>query len=232
MTTRSPWEAIRIWAAAAIVAAPTYASAQIAPDSAGSLIHRQPGSYVYKPKHIASHAPLIVLLHGAGGSAKDILDRFKEEADRRGVILLSLQSTGRTWRLKAPQDSDPDVQNLDQSLRPLLAEPSVDPHRVVVMGFSDGASFALSLGMAKPDLFRTIVALSPGYAFAPKVIDTTQRIIIVHGRRDGVLPAANAREIIKSLKRAGFDPAVRWFNGGHQIDRDLTRAALEDALKP
>jgi phospholipase/carboxylesterase len=220
------------FATAALAVAPVQVLAQAPNISSPGVTRLQPKSYLYRPKGIASPAPLIVLLHGAGGDAKDFLDRFKEEAVKRGVVLLSLQSADRTWQLKAPADSDADVSNLHQSLRALLTDPLIDPRRIVVMGFSDGASFALSLGMAEPDLFRTIVALSPGYAFAPNRIDPGQRIIIVHGRRDGVLPAANARVIVRSLKRAGYSPEVRWFNGGHQIDPDLTRAALDDALRP
>ena len=100
------------------------------------------------------------------------------------------------------------------------------------MGFSDGASYALSVGMAYPDLFRTIVAFSPGYAFAPSRLDTKQRIFIAHSRRDPILPADNTREMVKGLKSAGFDPDVRWFNGGHEIDPALKNAAFDFALRP
>ena len=68
------------------------------------------------------------------------------------------------------------------------------------MGLSDGASYSLSIGMAYPDLFRTIVAFSPGYAFAPTRLDTKQRIFIAHSRRDPILPAENTREMVKGLK--------------------------------
>ena len=100
------------------------------------------------------------------------------------------------------------------------------------MGFSDGASYALSVGMAYPDLFRSIVAFSPGYAFSPKRLDTDQRIFIAHGRRDRVLPANNARQIVKGLESAGFDPDVHWFNGAHEIDPQLKQAGIDFALRP
>ncbi|GAA4746747.1 hypothetical protein GCM10023264_10500 [Sphingomonas daechungensis] len=108
----------------------------------------------------------------------------------------------------------------------------IAPERTVVMGFSDGASYALSVGMAYPKLFRTIVAFSPGYAFAPWNLDTTQRIFISHGRRHPILPADNTRRMVEGLERAGFEPEVHWFNGGHEIDPQLKKAAFDFALAP
>jgi predicted esterase len=106
----------------------------------------------------------------------------------------------------------------------------MDSKRVVLLGFSDGASHALSFGLARPKTFRAILAMSPGYAFAPRRPDPTQSIFIAHGRRDTVLPAANVREMIKGLEGAGYRPEVRWFNGGHRMDHDLLKEALDFAL--
>lgn len=100
----------------------------------------------------------------------------------------------------------------------------------MLLGFSDGASHALSFGLARPKTFRAILAMSPGYAFAPRRPDPTQPIFIAHGRRDSVLPAANVREMIKGLEGAGYRPEVRWFNGGHRIDPAVLNAGLDFAL--
>ena len=177
-------------------------------------------------------APLIVLLHGAGGNARDFLDQFKRTADERRVILLSVQSDGRTWATRKPNEREADVANIQAAIRELTGKAPVDAKRTTVMGFSDGASYSLSIGMAYPDLFRTIVAFSPGYAFAPTRLDTKQRIFIAHSRRDPILPAENTREMVKGLESAGFDPDVRWFNGGHEIDPTLKNAAIDFALRP
>ena len=194
--------------------------------------HVSTNAFAYVPATITGPAPLIVILHGAGGDARFFLDQFKHDADRRGAILLSVQSSGRTWAQRKPTDDEADVANIKTAISELTVKAPIDRGRTTVMGFSDGASYALSIGMAYPGLFRTIVAFSPGYAFAPSDIDTQQRIFIAHSRRDPILPAANVRDMIKGLEGAGYSPEVHWFNGGHEIDPQLKNAALDFALAP
>jgi predicted esterase len=189
-------------------------------------------SVAYVPATATAPAPLVVLLHGAGGDARSFLEQFKREADERGIILLSVQSAGRTWAQRKPSDREEDVRNIKEAIRALSASSPLDGNRTAVMGFSDGASYALSVGMAHPGLFRTIIAFSPGYAFAPASVRATQRIFIAHSRRDPVLPADNTRRMVKELESAGFSPEVHWFNGGHEIDRHLREAAFDFALAP
>ncbi len=194
--------------------------------------HVSTNAFAYVPATITGPAPLIVVLHGAGGDARYFLDQFKHDADQRGAILLSVQSSGRTWAQRRPTDDEADVANIKAAIAQLTAKAPIDRSRTTVLGFSDGASYALSIGMAYPGLFRTIVAFSPGYAFAPSDIDTEQRIFIAHSRRDPILPAANVRDMIEGLEGAGYSPVVHWFNGGHEIDPQLKNAALDFALAP
>ena len=211
-----------------LAAFPAQASAQ-APETVQRVT---PKAFAYLPTGVTTPAPLIVLLHGAGGNAREFLDQFKRTADERRVILLSVQSNGRTWAVRKPNEREADVVNIKAAIHELSGKTSVDAKRTTVMGFSDGASYALSVGMAYPAVFRTIVAFSPGYAFAPSRLDTDQRIFIAHSRRDPILPAENTREMVKGLEAAGFNPDVRWFNGGHEIDPALKDAAFDFALTP
>jgi phospholipase/carboxylesterase len=220
---------LRLALALALLAAfPAQASAQ----SPATVQRVTPKALAYIPTGVASPAPLIVLLHGAGGNARSFLDSFKRTADERRVVLLSVQSDGRTWAVRKPNEREADVANIRSAIRELTGKTPVDASRTTVMGFSDGASYALSVGMAYPAVFRTIVAFSPGYAFAPSRLDTDQRIFIAHSHRDPILPAENTRQMVKGLEAAGFDPDVRWFNGGHEIDPALKDAAFDFALRP
>jgi len=185
----------------------------------------------YRPAQLAEPAAVVVLLHGAGDKADRFLKEFTKFADERGNLLLALESKAISWPRRAQEVSrGPDAANFDAALAALSARTPVDPSRIVLLGFSDGASHALSFGLARPKAFRAILAMSPGYAFAPRRADPTQPIFIAHGRRDTVLPAANVREMIKGLEGAGYRPEVRWFNGGHRIDPKLLREALDFAL--
>ena len=93
---------------------------------------------------------------------------------------------------------------------------------------------AQALGYPRKSIgFRYIVALSPGYLWIPPSVDTSQRIFIVHGRHDEILPFSNVtRGILPDLERAGLRPRTRWFNGGHTVDQAAINEALDFALGP
>jgi predicted esterase len=228
--------------AASLAAAP--ASAQLRARPAIVAMTLPPGvsrigknAEAYRPRNAPAAAlPLIVLLHGAGGDAGRFLAEFKAIADRRGAILLAPKSAGRTWDLQPRRGGGAsfgrDAANLDAALAELFAKSPVDRERVVLLGFSDGASYALSLGLANPQLFRAIVGLSVGGVFPPRSVDETQRVFFAHGRRDPVLPFANVqRRIVPGLERSGLEPRVHWFNGGHVMDPDAIDEGLDFALE-
>lgn len=75
----------------------------------------------------------------------------------------------------------------DEALAHTFEHYTVDPSRVAIGGFSDGASYALSLGLGNGDLFRHIIAFSPGFAVPPRQLGSP-RIFMSHGTKDRVLP--------------------------------------------
>jgi phospholipase/carboxylesterase len=107
--------------------------------------------------------PLVVALHGAGGQAHGMLTMLAEAADRHGVLMLAPQSTRASWDVVQGRYG-PDVRLLDAALSQVLDDYPVDPAHLAVSGFSDGASYALSLGITNGDLFSHVIAWSPGFA--------------------------------------------------------------------
>jgi phospholipase/carboxylesterase len=101
----------------------------------------------------------------------------------------------------------------------------VDQRRVMVGGFSDGASYALSLGLTNGDLFASVLAFSPGFA-APGRTRGSPRIFISHGTRDPVLPIeATSRKLAPRFERAGYDVRYLEFEGGHTLPPEVARTA-------
>ena len=218
-----------------------------APGLPGGRTELTNGAFAYVPASAAKGPlPLVVLLHGAGGRAEQFLQRFTAEADRGGFVLLAVQSKASTWDLVPRRDggggplalkSRPamrfgaDVGRIDAVLADLYARVRVDTRRSVLLGFSDGASYALSLGLANPQLFAAIVALSPGFVTIPDKIAPAQRIFIAHGRQDQVLSFQVARKDIAGLLVAnGLKPAFREFDGDHRIDGQALADGLAYAL--
>ena len=69
-----------------------------------------------------------------------------------------------------------------------------------VSGFSDGASYALSLGVANGDLFDSVIAFSPG-VLAPRVSKGRPRFFVSRGTEDQVLPIGRtSRRLVPELR--------------------------------
>ena len=113
---------------------------------------------------------LVVLLHGAGGKARAAMDLLAPHDE--SLALLAPSSRGGTWDLIAG-GWGPDVRAIDAALAETFD--GVPVSAVAVGGFSDGASYALSLGMANGDLVDAVVALSPGFAGPPAPVGAPAR---------------------------------------------------------
>ena len=168
--------------------------------------------------------PLVLALHGAGGSAQHALS-LRGVADPAGAALLAVSSAGRTWDVILG-GYGPDVGGIGDALEHVFARLAVDPARVVASGFSDGASYALSLGLTNGDLFTHVMAFSPGFA-SPAARHGAPRIFVSHGTADGVLPIDRcSRPLVPRLRRAGYEVEYLEFEGGHTIPPEVAvRAA-------
>ena len=196
------------------------------------------GAVAYRPSSAPKGpVPLVVLLHGAMGYPPHFLRSMEPEADRRGFIILYPHSQGRTWDVIENSErggdpsSGPDSERLHRSLADLLSKAAIDRSHVVLLGFSDGASYALSLGLANPQLFGAVVALSPGSILAPGHIDPRQQLSIAHGRSDRILSFANtSNAIVPELRRRGASVTFRPIAGDYEVDPKVLDEALDFAL--
>lgn len=178
--------------------------------------------YGYRPDH---PAPLVVLLHGAGGSAGPALAPFRPLADDAGLILLGVDSRRQTWDV-IQGGYGPDVEFLDRALNLAFAACAVDPDRIAAQGFSDGASYALSIGISNGDLFTHVIAFSPGF-LAPSRQHGTPKIFISHGVRDVVLAIdKTSRRIVPELRDAGYDVVYREYDGPHSVPDAVAKEAM------
>ena len=176
----------------------------------------------------ASPAPLMLWLHGAGGRARAFLSsELQGQADADGMLLLLPTSKEYTWDVVVGRGRyGPDVAVIDRVLESTFNHYAVDPARVAVGGFSDGASYALSLGITNGDLFTHVLAFSPGF-MVPAGRRGSPRVFVSHGTRDEVLPIDRcSRRIVPQLERAGYDIRYREFEGGHAVPPDVAREAM------
>jgi predicted esterase len=179
---------------------------------------------LYASALLLAPPPLLVLLHGAGGNGADMLEAFRPHADRLRFAILAPQSIGTTWPVGRPLGGE-EIAAIDAALAAAFARVPVDPKRIGIGGFSDGASYALSLGFANGGLFSDILAFSPG-GFVGEASARKPRVFIGHGRSDGVLPFRNAKDMESQIRRAGYDVEFHAFAGGHRMTEPEIDAAL------
>ncbi|BBA36659.1 phospholipase/carboxylesterase [Methylocaldum marinum] len=183
--------------------------------------------HIYVPERYRGDRalPLVLMFHGAGGNSRLGLAPLLKLADPFGLILAAPASHAFTWDVII-EDYGVDLTRVDRFLSHVFAHYAIDPSRIAIGGFSDGASYALSLGVMNGDLFSHILAFSPGF-----MISTVQRgnprVFISHGTDDSVLPIDKcSRRIVPKLLDAGYEVSYREFEGGHNVPSDIAREAV------
>ena len=171
--------------------------------------------------------PLVLTLHGAGGDAEAGLALLRPLAEERGLLLLAPASRGPTWDAVGGAYG-PDAALVDRALAKVFAAFAVEGSRVAVAGFSDGASYALGLGLANGNLFRRIVAFSPGFVPPGTPREGRPPVFVSHGDADDVLPVdRTSRRIVPRLRADGYDVTYREFPGPHTVPPEIAREAVD-----
>jgi phospholipase/carboxylesterase len=169
--------------------------------------------------------PLLLFLHGATQNGARMLQRIGPAADQAGIVVVAPDSRATSWDAIRGTFAE-DVEHLNRVLTHVFSRVLVDPARVSIGGFSDGASYALSLGLANGDLFPRVVACSPGF-----VVSATPhghpKFFVSHGTSDQILPIDQcSRVIVPRLRSMGYDVAFREFDGRHEMPPDVLVEAM------
>ncbi|HEY0097785.1 MAG TPA: hypothetical protein VGB76_02425 [Pyrinomonadaceae bacterium] len=195
-------------------------------------LDRQRDGLLFVPRNYRVERPaaFALMLHGAGGNAQHGISLLQRFADESGIILLAPDSRRQTWDVIFDRYGT-DVSYIDRALAQTFSRYAVDPKRIAVGGFSDGASYALSLGVTNGELFTHVIAFSPGF-MAPGGQQGAPRLFISHGTRDQVLPIQRcSRRLVPQLQGAGYDVLYREFDGAHTVPPEIAREAHEWFIK-
>jgi phospholipase/carboxylesterase len=169
--------------------------------------------------------PLALFFRGAITPARNYMDNFQPIADDLGLLILAPEATYRTWDLILG-GFGPDVDFINLALQTTFRTVHVDANRIGTSGFSDGASYSLSLGLTNGDFFSRIAAYSPGF-MSVAAERGTPSFFITHGNMDQVLPVEASRYIVEQLRSASYEVDFREFDGPHAVSLSLARASYE-----
>lgn len=182
----------------------------------------------------ADDVPTFVLLHGTGGDEGDLLpvgELVDERATMLGVRGKVLEGGApRFFRRLAEGVFDEDDLRLRTSeladfLRQACEVYTLDPQRLVAIGYSNGANIAASTLLLEPDVFSAAILFRPMVPFQqaslPQPLPNLQgrKVFIAAGRNDAIVPPDNARRLGELLEVAGAKVEVEWCNSGHALSR-------------
>jgi predicted esterase len=160
--------------------------------------------------------PLLVMFHGAGGDANKVLPHWVRWARARRFLLLAPQSMFPTWDIVIGGHG-PDLERLDAALQQVASHFRLDPGHLAFAGFSDGGSYALSVGLSNGDVASHVIALSAGF-MNTFTRHGSPRVFMAHGRSDTQLPfETSARPHALKLLEEGVDLTLLPFEGDHVI---------------
>jgi phospholipase/carboxylesterase len=178
------------------------------------------------PGDAARPAPFFLALHGATGSGDTMLRGTRAAADAHGVIVLSPSSRDYTWdAIRGPYGDD--FALVDRLMNEVFDRCAIDPARVAVGGFSDGATYAVSIGLENGDVFTHVVGHSAGFVI-PGAPHGKPKVFLSHGRQDRILPIDQCgRRIAAQLERQRYDVRFDEFDGGHTASPEMREAAMQ-----
>jgi phospholipase/carboxylesterase len=169
--------------------------------------------------------PLALFFHGAITPARPYVEAFAPFADAAGLVILAPDSRQSTWDL-VYGGFGADIPFIDRAIAHTFERVAVDAARIGIMGFSDGGSYALSLGVTNGDVARRLAAFAPGFlSFRER--HGSPPVRIVHGTNDTVLPLQQTgRPITAELRALGYSVELREFDGGHGVPLSIVPDVL------
>ena len=177
----------------------------------GDLVRK---ARVYVPRSAApAGAPLLVSLHGLGASLRKVeaQQRWSTLSMQQGFVLVWGAGYKGSWNAgpccgAASREGVDDLGYLDTVLAIAEALHAVDPRRVELAGFSNGAMMAYRYACGRPGRIAGVLAVA-GTNTAPCTPSDATAVLVVHGSDDPTVPLAGTR-YSRSL-RSSLPPARR-----------------------
>jgi phospholipase/carboxylesterase len=214
------------------------------------LAHVMSGSPLLYAAHVPAGEgpfPTLVLLHGWGAGAHDLLGLAPLLHDGAALVLcpqgpvvvpIGGGERGHGWFplvLGRPPDMD-ELRHGAGLLREFVeharARYPVDPRAVVVGGFSQGGTMAYDLALRDPARYSGLIALSswlpgPLAADLPRLPEhAALPVLVLHGTADHMIEVERARESRELLRPFGVGLTYREFDMGHEIRPEALRVVV------
>ncbi len=181
--------------------------------------------------------PLLVFLHGHGGSEEQIL-RLAPRLSRRNYICIALRGPhplaprpdGRqafTWGQGGHNDALVE-EYVFRAVEQTRRHYHVHSERIYLAGFREGATLAYRLGLLFPERFAGIVSLNGamprrGGPLLRLPAVRRLRVLIGHGIANSVVPLSLARGDFRVFYAAGLPVRMHTYPSNHRIHPHMLR---------
>jgi phospholipase/carboxylesterase len=180
--------------------------------------------------------PLVVFLHGQGGSEEQVL-RLAPRLSRRNYICIGLRGpeahsadsgpSGFSWGPDGPLDSAVE-EYVFRAVEQTRRNYHVHSERVYLAGIREGAGVAYRLALAFPERLAGVISLNghlPRNAGPilrlPEV--RSLRVLIGHGRSNDAVPLELARADFRLFYTAGLAVRLHTYDTAQRIHLDMLR---------
>ncbi len=165
--------------------------------------------------------PLITVFHGAGRQDELLLKACRKQPNERQAFFFIPRSVAPTWDLIA--DGPPvDVEFLEYAWDLIYRRYPIDPAQRCLIGYSDGASYALSMALSNPGYFAAAMVWAAGFVlldrngYSPEGEKT--RLYLEYGTHDQLFSFEEiALPMRDNLERAGHDVTFSVDEGGRHM---------------
>ena len=196
----------------------------------------------------AAAPPLLVALHGRGGTADEFANLWGALREPRPLLAVpqgpypmlltgATPTVGWSWFVhsndrKLWERADPfAVEHVLRVVSDLQRAHSTGP--VYLLGFSQGVSLAYMSALQAPERIAGVIAFAgklptdfvPEAAF--RAAAGTLRVFIAHGTKDRAIKVKESRSAREHLEKLGYSVAYHEFAGGHQLSAELLREAQQ-----
>ncbi|SHF71513.1 alpha/beta hydrolase [Ornithinibacillus halophilus] len=180
--------------------------------------------------------PTLLLLHGTGGTERDLLPLAKEIDPEANVLSVrgNVLENGMPRFFKRLAEGVFDEEDLvlrTKELYDFLDEAAdrydFDRNNIVAVGYSNGANIAGSLLFHYQDALKAAILHHPMVPRRGVELPdlSTKHVFIAAGKNDPICPSQESEELQSLLENAGANVVLHWENMGHQLTYSEVQAA-------
>ena len=200
---------------------------------------------VRKSENIDLPSKSIFFLHGFGSNMQDLFGLSPVfDKDWTCISLqasIPVQYNGWAWaeldfenlgKLPKPEQMRSHQEKVMDSINKCIGDLDLDPKRVNILGFSQGASLSIYSGLINPDRFNSVVALS-GFFPVERLDDINNKgiekldLFIGHGKLDPVVPFHLGKNTRDGLIKLGMEPSFHEYDSEHTIPNECLKDVME-----